>query len=232
MTLARLIRRACAPGLALLMLAATPAAAQTTHDEQMWTNLTVQASLSGPLVFFAEVQPRIGDRADGLEQLLLRPAVGWQLSPRLTVYQGYGYVLSPADHGRDLREHRSFQQVSWIAGKPWKGELSSRTRLEQRWRNDGDDMGWRLREMVRLEVPVSEPGKIAALGYAEAFIALDDTDWGARKGFDQLRSFVGAEIGMGGKSTMELGYLNQYIDQVGGRSRMNHVLSLSIFVRP
>ncbi|AHE52501.1 DUF2490 domain-containing protein [Sphingomonas sanxanigenens] len=232
MIFARSLRRARALGLALLTLAAAPAAAQTSHDEQMWTNLTVQASLAGPLIFFAEVQPRIGDRADGLEQLLLRPAIGWQLSPRLAVYQGYGYVLSPAERGRDLREHRSFQQVSWIAGKPFGGELSSRTRLEQRWRNDGDDMGWRLREMVRLEVPVRAPGKIAALGYAEAFVALDDTDWGARKGFDQLRSFVGAEIGMGGKSTMELGYLNQYIDQAGGRSRMNHVLSLSIFVRP
>lgn len=208
-----------------------PVAAQTTQDEQLWINMTVQAKIAGPLLFFAEVQPRVSDRAQGLEQLLLRPAIGWQLSPSVTVFQGYAHVLSPVDGAGDIKEDRSFQQLSWIVGKPWKGELSSRTRLEQRWRNDGDDMGWRLREMVRLEVPVSEAGKIAALGYAEAFIALNDTDWGARGGFDRLRSFAGAEIGMGGRSTLELGYLNQYIDQAGGRSRVDHVLSVSFFMR-
>jgi hypothetical protein len=91
-------------------------------------------------------------------------------------------------------------------------------------------MGLRLREMVRLEIPVARNG-LAVLGYAELFLALNDTDWGARSGFDQLRSFVGAEIPLAGKSTIELGYLNQTIDQPAGRRRMNHALSLSLFFR-
>ena len=33
----------------------------------------------------------------------------------------------------------------------------------------------------------------------EGFVALNDTDWGARGGFDQLRTFVGAELPLPGR---------------------------------
>ncbi len=36
---------------------------------------------------------------------------------------------------------------------------------------------------------------------------------------------------MAGKTTIELGYLNQLVNQTGGRRRMNHVLSFSLFAR-
>lgn len=206
--------------------------ARTTQDEQLWVNLTAMGAVSGKLVYFAEIQPRMGDGVSRLDQLLLRGAVGWKLSPSLTVYQGYAHVVLPVDGGRDVNEERSFQQLNWVMGKPWGGELSSRTRLEQRWRSDGDDMGWRLREMLRYEKPL-KPGSHAvnALIYGEGFVALNDTDWGAKGGFDQLRSFVGAELGLGGASTAEIGYLNQWINQRGGNARVNHVASVTLFFR-
>ena len=208
------------------------AMARTTQDEHVWVNLTAMGSVSGRLVYFAEVQPRVGDGISRLDQLLLRGAVGWKLSPKLTVYQGYAHVIVPVDGGRDVNEERTFQQVSWIIGKPWGGEFSSRTRLEQRWRNDGDDMGWRLREMLRYEKPL-KPGTNAvnALIYGEGFVALNSTDWGAKGGFDQMRSFVGAELGLGGASTAEVGYMNQYINQRGGNARVNHIASITLFFR-
>ena len=208
------------------------AQARTTEDEQFWINLTAMGPVSGKLVYFAEIQPRAGDGISRLDQLLLRGAAGWKLSPGLTVYQGYAHVVLPVDGGRDVNEERSFQQISWVMGKPWGGELSSRTRLEQRWRSDGDDLGWRLREMLRYEKPL-KPGSNAvnALVYGEGFVALNSTDWGAKGGFDQLRSFIGAELGLGGASTAEIGYLNQYINQRGGNDRVNHVASVPLFFR-
>jgi len=149
----------------------------------------------------------------------------------MTVYQGYARVISHPAGRPTIKEDRSFQQLSWIWGRPWGGELSSRTRMEQRWRSDGDDMGWRFREMVRLEVPFQPGGRVAALGYAEAFVALNDTAWGAKAGFDQLRSFVGTEIGVGGRSTIELGYLNHLVNSPRGADRMNHVISFALFFR-
>lgn len=207
------------------------AQARTSEDEQFWLNLTAMGPVSGKLVYFAEVQPRMGDGVSRIDQTILRGALGWQLSRNLTVYQGYAHVVLPMDGGKDVNEERSFQQVTWTIGRPWNGELSSRTRLEQRWRSDGDDMGWRLREMLRYEKPLMAGSKVNALIYAEGFAALNDTDWGARTGFDQLRSFLGAELGTGGKSTIEVGYLNQLVNQPAGNRRVNHVASLTFFFR-
>ncbi len=225
--------RLLAPLVAFMAVfaAAELAKADVVHDEQAWVNLTAMGPISGRLVYFAEVQPRLANGVSRVDPLILRPAIGWKLNDAMTLYQGYARVTSRPAGRPNIDEDRSFQQLSWIWGRPWGGELSSRTRLEQRWRSDGDDMGWRAREMVRLEVPLQPGGRVAALGYAEAFVALNDTDWGAKAGFDQLRSFVGAEIGVGGRSTIELGYLNQFVNSPRGADRMNHVVSFTLFFR-
>lgn len=217
---------------AFTLLTGAAAQAATTEDEQVWLNLTAMGPVSGDLIYFAEIQPRFGNGASKPDQTILRGAVGWKLSPELSVYQGYTHIVLPSQGGRDVNEERSFQQVNWTIGKPWNGELSSRTRLEQRWRSDGDGMGWRLREMLRYEKPL-KPGSqaINALVYAEGFAALNSTDWGQKAGFDQLRSFVGAEVKLMGKSTAEIGYLNQLINQTIGHQRMNHVASITLFFR-
>ncbi|NWK96644.1 DUF2490 domain-containing protein [Sphingobium lactosutens] len=217
---------------ACLTLLSAPAHASTSEDEQFWLNLTAMGSIKDELVYFAEVQPRVGDGISRVDQALFRGALGWKFSPSLTLYQGFAHVVVPIEGGKDVNEERSFQQLSWTLGKPWGGELSSRTRLEQRWRSDGDDMGWRVREMIRYEKPLkANSDAVNALVYAEGFAALNDTDWGARSGFDQLRSFVGAELGLPGASTVEVGYLNQLINQRAGNTRVNHVASVTLFFR-
>ncbi|MAN11042.1 MAG: DUF2490 domain-containing protein [Pseudomonadota bacterium] len=226
------MRRIALSLLAPLALSASPLRAATSEDEQFWLNLTSMGSIKGDLVYFAEIQPRVGDGVSRIDQALFRGALGWKLSPAVTLYQGFAHVVVPVDGGHDVNEERGFQQLNWTMGKPWGGELSSRTRLEQRWRSDGDDMGWRLREMLRYEKPLrAGSDALNALVYAEGFVALNDTDWGARGGFDQLRSFVGAELGLPGASTLEVGYLNQLINQRGGDTRVNHVAAVTLFFR-
>ena len=226
------MRRIALSLLALLALSAAPTRAATSEDEQFWLNLTSMGSIKGDLVYFAEIQPRVGDGVSRIDQALFRGALGWKLSPSVTLYQGFAHVVVPVDGGQDVNEERGFQQLNWTMGKPWGGELSSRTRLEQRWRSDGDDMGWRLREMLRYEKPLrTGSDALNALVYAEGFVALNDTDWGARGGFDQLRSFIGAELGLPGASTLEVGYLNQLINQRGGDTRVNHVAAITLFFR-
>ncbi|PDH67715.1 MAG: hypothetical protein CNE89_05810 [Sphingomonadaceae bacterium MED-G03] len=226
------MRRIALSLLTLLALSAAPTHAATSEDEQFWLNLTSMGSIKGDLVYFAEIQPRMGDGVSRIDQALFRGALGWKLSPSVTLYQGFAHVVVPVDGGQDVNEERGFQQLNWTMGKPWGGELSSRTRLEQRWRSDGEDMGWRLREMLRYEKPLrAGSDALNALVYAEGFVALNDTDWGARGGFDQLRSFVGAELGLPGASTLEVGYLNQLINQRGGDTRVNHVAAVTLFFR-
>lgn len=219
-------------GLFALCTAMAVFPAHAAEDEQIWLQAIAQGPVSGDIVYFAEIQSRFGRDMGGLDQMLLRPAIGVKLSDRLTVFQGYAYVRTPQSGGGETREHRSFQQINWSLGKVARGPLSSRTRLEQRWVSGGDDMGWRLRQMIRLAVPLTErSGGVSALAYAEGFVALNDTDWGARDGFDRLRSFAGLEMPLAGKSTMEVGYLNQYVKNRGRADDVDHVLLVTLQLR-
>lgn len=194
-------------------------------------NATLMGNIGPRLAYFVEIQPRTTNGAQRIGALLLRPAVGWKFSDALTVYGGYARVISPVRNGPDRHEDRLFGQATWTIGKIGRGTLSSRTRIEHRRLSDGDDAGWRLREMVRYVHPITRPEAPRALVSVEPFVAFDDTDWGARKGFDQVRSFVGLEVPVKGRSTVEVGYLNHLINDPGGRQRMNHVASIALFWR-
>lgn len=223
--------------LACVALAAaispTSALARTTRDEQVWINVTVTGSAKDDLLYFVEAQPRLMEGLSEMRQALLRGAIGWRLNDQVSVYQGYAYVVQPVEGpAPDRDEHRSFQQLSWTL-VPGATELSSRTRFEQRWVDGFSDTGLRVRQMARLETPFASGTKpLKALLSAEAMFAFNDTDWGARGGFDQLRSFVGVEVPLKGKSTIEAGYLNQLVNRTGGETAVNHVASVSLFVRP
>ncbi|MFZ3482628.1 DUF2490 domain-containing protein [Sphingomonas sp. 3-13AW] len=212
---------------------AAPALAQTSQDEQVWVNVTLMGSAKDDLLYFVEAQPRLMEGLSEMRQALLRGAIGWKLNDRLSIYQGYAYVAQPVEGAApDRDEHRSFQQVSWTL-LPGATELSSRTRFEQRWITGFDDTGWRLRQMVRLETPLAAGAKpLKALFSVEGMVAFNDTDWGARSGFDQVRSFAGFEVPLKGKTTVEAGYLNQFVNRPGNANAVNHVASVSLFIRP
>jgi hypothetical protein len=200
-------------------------------DTSSWTNVTIMGS-AGRAAYFVEVQPRVGNDVSSLQQVLFRGAIGTALSSKATVYGGYSHILNSRENAPGSNEERLFGQLSWTVGRIGAGTLSSRTRLEHRRVSTGQDTGWRLREMVRYVHPIATGRSPRALVWAEPFVAFNDTDWGARKGFDQLRSFAGLEISLPGKSTLEAGYMNQRTNLTGGRIRSNHIASLTFFIRP
>lgn len=216
------------PVLAALLGAAAPVAA---HDAQLWFNSTVFGSIDD-FAFFAEMQPRFGNGISQLDQLILRPAVGWKVTKDLTLYQGYAYVQDRG-MGPVRIEDRSFQEINWKLGEINGLKTSSRTRFEQRWRSDGKDVAFRVREQMRVAAPLTDKaGGVSALGSAEVFVALNDADWGPRAGFDQLRTFAGIEVPIGGQSTVELGYLNRLIQTPSNGLATDHILSVNLFLRP
>lgn len=219
--------------LSALCLAASGgrAAAETVQDGQLWINTTLFGSI-GDLAFFGEVQPRFGDGLSQLDQLILRPAVGWKVNERLTLYQGYASVEDRGGSGNVRFEDRSFQEINWKVGEISGVKVSSRTRFEQRWLSAGRDVGFRLRENLRLARSLTEEkDSVSAVGWVEAFVALNDTDWGARAGFDRVRTFVGLELPIGGASTVEVGYMNETARTAASGIAVNHILSLNLFVR-
>ena len=66
----------------------------------------------------------------------------------------------------------------------------------------------------------------------EAFFDLNDTDWGADSGFAQNRFFAGLawKFDPEWHTTVEVGYLNQFLRDRSDDDSMNHILSMNLFL--
>lgn len=198
--------------------------AQTLTDERVWWNLTFQerAGTASPWRWYMEVQGRYRDGVADGDQLILRPAVGFDITPRSSLWAGYGYIATYLPTGDTLPEHRAWQQYFWV-GPTLGGTAQWRSRLEQRAIEGNDATAWRARQFVRLTRPVARRAGLAIVVWDEVFIHLNDTTR-TTQGFDQNRLFVGIGINATRRGRFEIGYVNQAIRGGSAADRRHHVV--------
>lgn len=214
----------------LISLVPLSAAHAAQEDEQIWLAQFSTINLDKRVLLFAEAQMRLTDGADRPSQFFLRPALGYQVTNAVSVYGGYAWVRVEPLNGAAVTEHRAYQQLSVrLAGGPGKVAVNSRTRLEQRFIVGRPDMGWRLRSLVRVDVPLGKG--FGAIVTTEPFANLDTTTWGQRAGFDQIRGFAGIGIPVARGIALEAGYAGQYTKRFAAPDRMNHIGSVSFNIR-
>lgn len=203
--------------------------AQAREDAQAWGTVLATGAVRGDLFVWLEAQARFTDDVGGGSQFILRPAIGARIAPDAHAVAGYAYVRTDPESGLTTNEHRLWQQVQFAAVRNGKGAplVISRTRLEQRRLEGRDDTGWRLRQLVRVQVPIARKGTVHAVVFTEGFVNLNSTSWGARGGVDQWRTFVGIGVPIAQKVRLESGYLNQHVARPG-EDRANHVLSTTL----
>lgn len=217
--------------IVLLAIALPTMSHAQDQDLQQWTLLAAQGKIADRVVLYTEIQPRFTDDVSRRGQLLLRSAVGYQITPDVTAFIGYAYVRTDGLGRQGTDEHRVFQQLSFPIFKNANGfTVAARTRLEQRTVVGAADLGWRLRQQLRAQGPIQPGGKIQAIAWTEPFYNFDTTDWGQRRGFDQVRTFIGLGVPITKGLTAEPGYLNQTVFRQGA-DRVNHVANLTLFYR-
>ena len=181
--------------------------------------------------WWMEGQGRLFNDAGRLGQSIIRPGVGYKLSKQVSLWLGYAWI-NTSSLGKDATdEHRIWQQLSWNNGYSW-GNMTTRTRLEQRLLNNGNDTGWRFRQLLKYTHPLFSERVYLSL-WDEAFVNINSTDWGANSGFGQNRAFAGLGLFIDAKRRyrFELGYMNQYVYHENRNDQMNHLMSGSLFIR-
>lgn len=212
---------------ALFAVTVSTAHAASDDDNRIWLNLNAQGQLPiGALNWYAEVQPRWRESGRDFDQLLIRPAVFYKVSERSSLWLGYANAQTRTIRSGTTEEHRIWQQFSYTLNLGSTTFLS-RTRLEQRALDTGNDVGHRIRHMFRVSLPLEQSPKFSLVGSNEIFINLNDTDWGAQSGFDQNRLFLGGSYRLTSNMHVEAGYLNQYVN-TATIDRRNHVLSTTL----
>lgn len=213
------------PLVAGALLVALPAQA-ADEDAQIWNAATASIDVGDRYVLWLEGQMRWSDDASRLGQVLLRPGIGVKLNKTTTATLGYAYVFTDPVGPAEIDEHRVWQQLTYRLAGDGKGvTLTGRSRLEQRWVRGADDMGWRMRQQLRLTAPLT--GQVKAFAWSEAFISLDDTSWGQNSGVDRWRNSIGVAVPLNKAITIEPGYINQWVVR-RGRDRVHHIGNITL----
>jgi len=215
-----------------------PGRAEVENNAGVWLMGLGQGSLAplspklDRLHWWLDAQARFRDDVDGFHQTLLRPGLGYATTEHSVLWLGYAWIrTSPAETPNE-DEHRIWQQWTWSIASDHISTLL-RSRLEQRFPDTGQDVGWRFRQFVKLSHPLSFAPRASLVAYDELFFDLNATDWGADPGFAQNRLFAGFawRLDDAGRWIGEIGYLNQFIDGGPGPDTMNHLVSLNLLFK-
>ena len=216
--------------LILLIIAPLFAVAETKEDGRFWININMMGRMPAEnWRWYAEVQPRWREEGSNFDQLLVRPAVLYDLNKQTSVWLGYANVITDPANRNTFEEHRVWQQLLHNFQPIGGLSIQSRTRIEQRFIENSNKTGHKIRQMIRLTAPSGISPKLLWVAYDEYFLNLNDTDYGAERGFDQNRAFLGVNWALDQQIKLEVGYLNQYIN--GSQTDlMNHVVSSTMLI--
>lgn len=211
-----------------------------SQDFRLWSPVFLTVKLPSSFLAHLEVQPRFADlEEDGhIDQLILRPAVGYQLTENLSIWQGYAWVGNynqrhAAPQSPFFEESRIYQQVLY-ARKFDSFKITSRTRLEERWIEHVDGTAVRFRTALRGMYPLPMAPEWALVASDEIFVNINTVGVrGPAAGFDQNRVFVGINRTFSQYVNMDVGYQNQLLNSrsiPNLANQMNHVILLQLFI--
>ncbi len=199
-----------------------------SDDFQIWSPVYLTYSYTDKIQGWYEVQPRFGDNASQVNQLLLRTALGYRVTTHLSLWQGYAWT--PSFEPTFVSENRIYQQVVYAQSYRLV-DVMSRTRLEQRWIRHVPGTAVRFRTLLRGRFPLDEARVWGLVTQNEIFFNLNSPTNGPNGGFDQNRFFVGLNKKINEHLSVDGGYQLQAIstNETSLVNTLNHILLLQFF---
>ncbi len=223
--------RATIAGVVAAMIGTASVSAQTTRgDIQAWPSVAVTAPVGDRLEIRADSLLQVTDDVSRVGRELVRVVIMGEVNEHLALGGGYIWTRVEDLAGNRIVEHRAVQQIDLrIPVRLGASVVSSRTRLEERHQDHRGAMAFRLREQVRLDVPVAARG-VRTVVWSEYFHSSNRTDWSGEPGPALVLTFVGLHIPVSRRTTIEPGYLNQ-TNFVVGRNQARHVVAVFFAMR-
>jgi hypothetical protein len=215
--------------LGLLLGAVTVAPALAAEDGQIWTNEYVSVKLSSKWVVSEELTERFSNHKNGLYEVESNTLLGYRLTKTITAWAGYTHNPQYSSGDFTTMEHRAREQITFDKfAKIGPGVISARIRTEQRWRNNADGAGWRLRPFVRYTIPFRKGSATGITFTSEPFFNLNTTAFQTKSGLDRMRNVIAITTPIAKHLTGEFGYMNQHIFFDGKPDESDHIAWISI----
>ena len=201
-----------------------------SDDFQIWSPVYLAYSHTDKIQGWYELQPRFGENASQVNQLLLRIAFGYRVTNQWSLWQGYAWT--PSFEPGFVSENRIFQQLVYAEGYPVV-DVMSRTRLEQRWIQHVSGTAVRFRTLLRGRFPLDDSRVWGLVTQNEIFFNLNSPTNGPGGGFDQNRFFVGLNKKINEHLSVDCGYQLQAINTNESSlfNTLNHILLMQFFFR-
>jgi hypothetical protein len=212
-----------------------PSYAQTAstfnQDFRLWSPVYLTVALPSSFLAYMEVSPRFSNDVSDLDQIVLRPALGYELTENLSIWQGYAWVSNyQPSH---VEENLVYQQLMY-GREVANFAILSRTRLEERWIEHVDGTAVRFRHMLRGMYPLPSAPAWALVVYDEIFVNLNTVGTrGPAAGFDQNRFFLGINRTFSTQFDVDVGYQNQLLNSRSIpelSNQMNHTILIQFFI--
>ncbi len=200
------------------LLAATPVAAAEDQFE-IWFNPTLSFDVDEDTGVEIDTALRFRDSADAADTYFVRLWVHQSVGSGVTVSGAIDYRVNAG--GAD--ETRLQQQLSVRRGI-WRGRL----RTEQRFVEEEDRTGWRIRPRIGVVVPLDREGRWSLATDVEPFFTLQSTSVGGLNGLTALRTQMGVSHDLSDQLSLSLTYLRQQDMRRGAPDRVAHVPLIGI----
>ncbi len=202
--------------------------AQPNDSWASWLSTTYQTDFNNSRYLASlELAPRSRDNSSQFSQFIIRPLMGYKVTPKLQLWLGYTWQ---GEYDSSVKFENAtqdlMQQVQWADDITPEIDFQYRLRLEQRFFADADT-GHRMRHRVRLQYSV--PGSNTYLVAAdELFIHLNSLDDSPRAhsvqpGINQNRAYAGIGYKLSPTINLDTGYQFQYINHFGVPDFFNHI---------
>ena len=196
----------------------------TDPNTNLWVSHLGDHKISDKWSIHSEIHIRRSELGLGMQQLLIRPAVNYNISDAIIATVGYSFYSTyrygdiPVKY--NTPEHHSFEQIH-IGQSSGRWKFSGRFRLEQRFiagfDNNGNIVKWnylnRARTRLMVTVPLNKPkiakGVVFASAYDEMFVNFSDPTRSPWVHQNRVSVLIGYQIKT--NMSIQLGYLFQNI---------------------
>ncbi|QBR84363.1 DUF2490 domain-containing protein [Legionella israelensis] len=189
-------------------------------ETRLWTFVSVNKK-NNDFLYSLRTQTRFKNLSLQYDESVSHGEIGYLVAKHTILSQGLTWSYEKETMGSE-NILRLWQQLT-VGSKYRLYDLYSRTRLEERRHLTFKSWNFKLRERVRVLLPLSDHLDID--GFDEILINLNNPVWVAPGTFDQNRSYIGILGKINQNVDIRVGYLNRYFFSA---DRTEHVIHLGV----
>ena len=222
---------------AAVLYSSVTAADDLLQDSGAWMQAVGEGNLKSldpnleKVRLWLEMQSRWDDNWDHWYQGMFRVALGYSLSERATIWAGYTYLPTQNVGKPSVQQQDVWPSFRYVMPTDF-GTFTFRTLVESNFLpRNGDTVRVRPRQMIRFMHPFEFEPRLSLITWDEVFERVNTTPAGGQSGFDQNRAFAGMGWSFNPNFRVELGYMNQYLDDATHtNTTMHHLVVGSLFM--